>query len=789
VTLPQAVVLATTFRQFHPEADFCILVTDRPNDAIAIANATVLGLRDLGLAAGEEWRLPMLYHNLDLIPVLKPALIQALLKRGAGRVACFEYSTAIFGSLSELELPGGDRRIVATEAIQNEFGDFGRSFIAAASGAESGLPLPPDSPPMETTVTDREDKNERSIGDDLFATIPHTLITTRGFAIGYWNLDPQRFISSPRGYEVDGQALRSFDFRGYDPDKPHLLSRYQGLEPRVLLSEHPAVAKLCDEYRDKVRVAAQGNNQTEPVRPGFLPSGLWIDLRMLSLYLDALQKWRAGENPEPPSPFGAGGEKGFLDWLNEPLGQTRRPVTRYMLAVRDEREDVRDAFPDPLGADAATFCDWYLHYGQYELEVPAAFVPADVRIFDAAEASRARSDAAVGPVNIAGYFRAELGLGVAARSLLPALEAADIPFNAISFGATANRQDYPFVDRAAQTREADTNIVCVNPDQLPVFAEQTGPELRHGRYTIGVWFWEVEDFPDSLFGAFNYVDEIWVATDFMRQTLRKVSPKPVFKFRLPVLPPQVDPSLSRAALQLPDRFIFLFSFDLLSVLERKNPLGLIKAFSSAFSEGEGPILIIKTINGDKRCLEMEKLRYVARGRSDIILMDGYLSHLENNTLTALSDCYVSLHRSEGFGLTLAEAMALGKPVIATAYSGNLDFMTPENSYLCPAPRCQVGPDREPYPAESNWSEPDLEAATGLLRYVFEHQEEAAGRGLRAAEDIRLLHSPTMAGGIIRDRLAAIRRRRARTGPTPSIALLEDRIEELEAENARLRPHS
>jgi glycosyltransferase involved in cell wall biosynthesis len=333
------------------------------------------------------------------------------------------------------------------------------------------------------------------------------------------------------------------------------------------------------------------------------------------------------------------------------------------------------------------------------------------------------------------------------------------------------------------------NIVCVNPDQLPIFAEQTGPALREGRYTIGVWFWEVEDFPNALLGAFNYVDEVWVASDFMRQTLRKVSPKPVFKFRLPVLRPQVDPSLSRGALHLPDRFIFLFSFDLLSVLERKNPLGLIKAFSSAFSEGEGPVLVIKTINGDKRCLEMEKLRYAARERSDIILLDGYLSHLENNTLTALSDCYVSLHRSEGFGLTLAEAMSLGKPVIATAYSGNLDFMTPENGYLCPARRCQVGPDREPYPAESNWSEPDLEAAAGLLRYVFEHQEEAAGRGLRAAEDIRLLHSAALAGGIIRDRLAAIRRRRARTVPAPSPALLEDRIEELEAENARLRSHS
>ena len=785
--LSQAIVLGSSFRQYHPEAEFCILVVDRPNDPIAVPDATVWGLRDLGLATGAERRLPMLYDELNLISVLKPALIQALLRRGAGRVACFEYSTLLFGALSDLELPSGDKRIVATEAIQNEFGDFGRSFIAAASGAESSLPLPSESPPAEARLADNHEKGNRSPGEDPFGTVPHTIITAPGFAASYWNLNPERFAASSRGYEVDGQRLRSFDFRGYDPAKPHLLSKYQGLEPRILLSQHPAVAKLCDEYREKV-LAAQMTASTKAARPGFLPSGLRIDHRMLELYRETLEKWRAGEAPEPPSPFGPEGEQGFMKWLNEPLGQTRKPVTRYMLAVREDREDVKDAFPDPLGADAAAFRDWYLLYGRKELEVPAALAPAEAPNCDGAEASGGRSGFAI-PVNVAGYFRAELGLGVAARALLPALEAAGIPFNTISFGGTANRQDYPFADRPAETREADINIVCVNPDQLPIFAEQTGPALRHGRYTIGVWFWEVEDFPRALFGAFNYVDEVWVASEFMRATLRKVSPKPVFKFPLPVLLPEVDPSVSRATLHLPDRFTFLFSFDLLSVLERKNPLGLIQAFSSAFSDGEGPVLVIKTINGDKRSLEMEKLRYAARARSDIILMDGYLSQAENNTLTALADCYVSLHRSEGFGLSLAEAMALRKPVIATAYSGNLDFMTADNSYLCPARRCQVGPDREPYPAESYWSEPDPEAATGLLRHVYERQEEAAERGARAAEDIRLLHSAAGAGDIIRNRLSAIRRRRARTVFAPSVGLLEDRIEELEAENARLRSKS
>jgi glycosyltransferase involved in cell wall biosynthesis len=779
--MPQAVVLANSFRQFHPEAGFVILVIDQPKDVTGTTGADILGLRDLSLAAGEEWRLPMLYDRVDLISALKPALLQTLLKRGADTAACFEYSTLIFGSLSNLERPDRNRPVLASESIQNDFGDYGRSFVAACSDAEAGLRLASD---RVWNVTGGIPASNRNHSQDPFSVVPHTAITSPGFAIGYWNLDPNGFTSSQRGYEIHGQPLRSFDFRGYDPDKPHLLSKYQGLEPRILLSKYPAIAKICDEYLRKIRRVAQDNKNTTGPSPGFLPSGLRLDHRMLRIYRDALEKWRAGENPEPPSPFGPEGESAFVKWLNEALGQTQKPVTRYMLAVREDREDVKTAFPDPLGADAAGFHDWYLLYGRDELELPAALVPFDDRVQDASNASRALLDVAASPVNVVGYFRAELGIGVAARSILSALDAAGIPFNTISFDATANRQNYPFADRASENQAADINIVCVNPDQLSRFAEQTGSALRHGRYTIGVWFWEAEDFPKIFHSAFNYVDEIWAASAFMRQTFLKVSPKPVFKFLLPVLAPQVDPALSRANLGLPDKFVFLFSFDFLSVLERKNPLGLIEAFAQAFPNGEGPALVIKTINGDKRPLEMEKLRYASRGRSDVILMDGYLSEIENNTLTALSDCYVSLHRAEGFGLTVAEAMALGKPAIATAYSGNLEFMTAENSYLCPAARSEVGSEREPYPADSHWSDPDLEAAVGFLRQVYDNQAEARARGSRAAEDIKRRHSPVKAGAVISERLATIRRRRER--PARSIASLEDRIDELEAENARLR---
>ncbi len=157
---------------------------------------------------------------------------------------------------------------------------------------------------------------------------------------------------------------------------------------------------------------------------------------------------------------------------------------------------------------------------------------------------------------------------------------------------------------------------------------------------------------------------------------------------------------------MPDRFALLFIFDFLSVLERKNPLGLVDAFTRAFRPDEGPMLVIKTINGDLRLSDLERLRAVAGDRRDVLIVDRYYTEEQKNALVGACDCYVSLHRSEGFGLTMAEAMALGKPVIATGYSGNLHFMTPENSYLVDYVRVNVPTGCEPYPTTACWAEPE-----------------------------------------------------------------------------------
>jgi glycosyltransferase involved in cell wall biosynthesis len=203
------------------------------------------------------------------------------------------------------------------------------------------------------------------------------------------------------------------------------------------------------------------------------------------------------------------------------------------------------------------------------------------------------------------------------------------------------------------------------------------------------------------------------------------------------------------------RYLFLFVFDMMSIMKRKNPLGLISAYTKAFQESDGAQLVIKTMNGDKRPEDRAQLLSAAQGRADITVIDEYFTHLETSTLISLADCYVSLHRSEGLGLTLSEAMSHGVPVIATNYSGNTDFMTEQNSFLVPWSPVPVGAGAGGYDPTATWADPDEESAIQTLRYVFHNQSEARIRGAQARVDIERGFNEQAAGAIMKSRLEEI----------------------------------
>lgn len=273
------------------------------------------------------------------------------------------------------------------------------------------------------------------------------------------------------------------------------------------------------------------------------------------------------------------------------------------------------------------------------------------------------------------------------------------------------------------------NLLQVNVDQVVNTVIKTGRIALENRFTIGYWAWELPHFPVVWHEAFKYFQEIWVLSSFMQNTLSTISPVPVV-----TMPPAIEiqslekPSYPRSYFSIPEgKFVFLFMFDFHSFFARKNPDGVIKAFCRAFSTQEDVVLVIKSLHSKDYPEEMELLSQMA-AEGNVVLFDHVYTREEMNALMYHADCYVSLHRSEGFGLTMAEAMSFGKPVIATAYSGNLDFMNANNSYLVQYEPVELEQDYGPYKKGNVWAEPDLEHAARLMRYVYENQPEAKAIG-------------------------------------------------------------
>jgi glycosyltransferase involved in cell wall biosynthesis len=287
------------------------------------------------------------------------------------------------------------------------------------------------------------------------------------------------------------------------------------------------------------------------------------------------------------------------------------------------------------------------------------------------------------------------------------------------------------------------------------------------QYRIGIWHWELDRLPADALQQFDMLHEIWTISHYVRDTIARDATIPVLYMPPAFQRPEV-PSNPRQFMKLPENcYIFLFSFDPLSTVGRKNPFAVIEAFRRAFGVScQNVLLVMKThhLNLEDNRKAATALRE-AMQRVGGLLIEDYLERSQMNALLAACDCYVSLHRSEGLGFGMVEAMLLGKPVIATAYSGNLDYMTDANSY---GVRCTVRPVQasdhhyQPdmvrlYPPDLDyrWAEPDIDHAAALMFEVFNNPNEARLRGQRAAHDIASQFSLQATSRRIRKRLEEI----------------------------------
>jgi glycosyltransferase involved in cell wall biosynthesis len=460
---------------------------------------------------------------------------------------------------------------------------------------------------------------------------------------------------------------------------------------------------------------------------------------------------------------------------------------RYLTQLWRERPDLQEEFPGIfLDPHARTeFLRWVHHFGSVEAGVPPELIPAEPAPL--AEPTPLNPPPLDPGVTCVGYHRAVLGVGAAGRRLAHLFEGAGERVHRRTYDHTTAPLRVPFVDTDAggtSIPQLDVIALCVNGSETPRLSRALGSEALDGRYRIGLWGWELEVFPPEQQAGFDFVDEVWTYSAFARDAIARAAPShiPVHSIALgadlrvgivTTTRSEITPE-QRVSLGLPASGNLIgFAFDYASSIERKNPEAVVRAYCLAVPNpvASQQSLVIKTLNSTEFGTEHKRMLDSCQDRPDIVIVNCTFSNDEQHTFMNSLCAYVSLHRSEGYGLTLLEAMALGVPVIATAYSGNLDFMNSINSWLVPY-RLVATTGSGQYPEGLLWAEADLNAAAAAIHEVLHRSTGSRSAEVRAKtgqaqRDAAALIDPTGASIWITRRLREIRS--ARISPISPIS--------------------
>lgn len=363
-------------------------------------------------------------------------------------------------------------------------------------------------------------------------------------------------------------------------------------------------------------------------------------------------------------------------------------------------------------------------------------------------------------INIYGYINGEFGLGEAVRLLISAIESASIPYDLLNFDILTNHQhnDLSYSDFKTEGQYS-INLVLLGPAEAKkIITHSKFNETNFkNKYNIFYLNWESEYFPEEYVKNLTFYDEIWFPSRYCEKAISKYFSKPTKTIPYPIeinISPLNDVEYSNFF--DPNTFNFLFLFDYNSTLERKNTINLIKCFKKTFEPNDKRVaLTIKTSRSTRFKSEKNQLLEEIGNYENIILVENIF---EKNTLHHIiknCDCYISLHRSEGYGLTMAEAMYFGKPVIATGYSGNLEFMNSENSFLVDYEICNVNAKMLNYDENTVWSNPDIEHASQLMKDVFDNPSHAKEIGEKAKSSMLKHYSKKEIGTIIHNEISSI----------------------------------
>lgn len=417
-------------------------------------------------------------------------------------------------------------------------------------------------------------------------------------------------------------------------------------------------------------------------------------------------------------------------------------LTKLQSLVWKARPDVQLAFPLP--EQAAEYLGWFYTHGLEEhgywrylspterslvLQLPEPW-PSRIqstlsKVIEVPDPRVSFENRAFG-VNLFGYAFGELGIGEDARMVARALLAAGVPMTMLNFppGADIPQNDCSMESHVSEHGPFAFNIFCMTALENGRYYAERGSSQFADRHNIGYWPWELSRWPKQWESIVDLVDEVWVSSQHTFEALSPVCPKPVYVMPMAVELGDVTAfssrKMAREHFSLPAKARLLcFSFDLNSSIHRKNPQACVDAFLRAFPSdefsGEKVGLVIKAHRPAKRHAAWENLKRLAAKDARIHIIEGTLPRPALLALYKACDCFVSLHRAEGFGRGLAEALQLGLHVIATGYSGNIDFCHPPHADLVRYRLIKVKKGQYPYGEGQVWANADVAHAAELMR--------------------------------------------------------------------------
>lgn len=361
-------------------------------------------------------------------------------------------------------------------------------------------------------------------------------------------------------------------------------------------------------------------------------------------------------------------------------------------------------------------------------------------------------------INLVGDIESATGIGQSMRLLGGVMEDQNIPFATHQFSLCEDgfSQENPFKDKNTDGYPYGINLFHINTADFPNAYLKLGPKPWSGHYNIAHWVWELEELPEKWIPYMCMADEFWTPSEFASSVFRKYTNKKVVTVPHSVTAPY-DEKYDRKYFGLPeDRFLFLTMYASDSLVERKNPQAVVRAFKKAFKKNDPSVgLVIKVVPSKHRTGDIDELKRMTAGYDNVYFLTDEYEKIEVNSMIRDVDVYVSLHRSEGFGLTLAESMMLGTPTIATDWSGNVEFQNRETACMVNYKLVNVGKNIPLFPEGSKWAEASFEHAAVYMRKLYTDREFYNKIRDNALKSINNQLSKESVGKIIKKRINAI----------------------------------